>query len=812
MKTKTTFQTILMLMILVIHQANASKAMSGIDISNASHITGRVNDSSTRQPMEYVTIALYQAKDSNMVAGTISNSKGEFTISMLDSGRYYLEVSYLGFEKKKIDPVLISGKLNKINLGEISLAPATADISEVLVTGNRSAVEYKVDKRVVNVEKNLSAQGGTAVNALENTPSVQVDAQGNVLLRGSKDYLVLIDGKPSVVKGSDALKQLQANTIKQIEVITNPSAKYDVDGNAGIINVIMKKEKLQGLSGNVSVSPGTPDQNSASALVNYKMKKLNVFAGFDYADRTYYSTVELNNVTFKPEGNWNMKSDIEQYSNSDNATFRTGLDFDPNEKNTISVSGSAGRQGYDKGNDALYTITENGTSSFVSKSFIDIAGDAVDLNADYTHRFADGHTLAFTNYWGFWNGYDENFLDEYKTSADPDELTTKLNYRKDNNNFQYRSNIDYTRPLKSGKLEAGGQFRYESRQEDLVFNEYNFATGDWVVNDDFSYKQDYRNTIVSGYAIYSGKLKTLNYQVGLRTEYFTRTIEIDTDDEPAEYTKFMVYPSIHLSKEFNEKHQLQANYSRRINRPQPWLLNNTPSYIDPYNIFMGNTDLKFEYSDNFELNYRTTIKQLTLSTQTYYRNTLNAFTALRIMDENGVMIHQLANAENQASLGIEQEANINVLKWLQLNANVNFYHFTMNTMVDDVLKKQQVNTWEARVTPGMNFKTGTRFQTTAYYRAPSVDAMGRTTGFFNLTAAANQSLLKGKLTIGLTAQNILNSIVFDYSVKTDDFDNLYKITNKGPVFIANITWNFNNYQNKKRGRADDTSFKGGGAF
>lgn len=815
MKTKVIFLTIVLWMTIFISSTHAFGAMTIVDVANPGTLTGRVSDVISKQPMKYVTVVLFSAKDSSMVAGTISNQEGNFSISMLDSGKYYVEISFIGFEKKHIEPVVISSRLNKINLGEITLAPVTADINEVIVNGTKSAIEYKVDKRVVNVDKNMNAQGGTAVNALENTPSVQVDAQGNLTLRGSSDYIVLIDGKPSVVKGSDALKQLPANAIKQIEVITNPSAKYDVDGNAGIINVIMKKDKLQGLNGNLSVSPGYPDIFSTSALINYRKGKVNFFTGFDFADRTYHNTIDLNNITIYPEGDKHIEESIDEFYCNDNTTFRAGIDYDPNEINSFSISGTVSKQGYDRGTDAEYHIWQNDTGNFYSSSnYFDVMGDVLRFTGDYKHNFREDHFLSFSAYFGSWKGLDENNLVENNTDENykVDGTNSKLNFNKDNSNYQVRTNIDYTLPVKKGKFEFGGQYRYESRNEDLQYQNYDVASGVWIPNYEYSYTQDYENTIYSGYAIYSGKIQWINFQVGLRSEYFTRTIEIGTENTPLKYNKFMVYPSIHLSKEINEKHTLQANYSRRINRPEPYVLNNTPIYVDPYNIFKGNPNLKFEYSDNFEINYRTTVKKVTFSTQTYFRNTTNSFTTLRLMGDDGIMIHQLSNAENQTAFGIEQEINFTLTKWWQLNTNANIYSYTLKTILEESEKTQKTNTWEGRIVSNFNFKTGTRFQATAYYRAPGVDAMGETSGFFSMVAAVNQSLFKGKMNIGVTAQNLLNSMVFDYSVKTKKFDNNYHITSVGPVFTANLTYNFNNFQNKKRGRDDAASFKGGGAF
>lgn len=211
----------------------------------SSSISGKFIDAISGTPMEYVSVAVFKSNDSSLVKGTTSDAKGTFNFEKIPTGEYYLKASFVGYEKKLVPAIAINKSNRKSDLGQIQMAPISTQVNEVVVTAEKSRVEYKIDKRVINVDKDISAKGGTAVNALENTPSVQVDPQGNVSLRGSSDFVVLIDGKPSVLKGSEALKQIPASSIKQIEVITNPSAKYDADGQAGIINIVMKKDKLQ---------------------------------------------------------------------------------------------------------------------------------------------------------------------------------------------------------------------------------------------------------------------------------------------------------------------------------------------------------------------------------------------------------------------------------------------------------------------------------------------------------------------------------------------------------------------------------------
>ncbi|MEI6061919.1 MAG: TonB-dependent receptor [Bacteroidota bacterium] len=780
-------------------------------------ISGRVLDASTNKPMEYVNIAVFRAADSSLITGTITDPDGMFKIEKIASGEYYLRISFLGFQNLNTSTISVSAKSPLKNLGDISLTVNAAELSGVSVVGERSRIEYQIDKRVINVGQDIVAKGGTAVDVLENTPSIQVDPQGNVSLRGSSDYVVLIDGKPSVLKGSDALKQINAAAIKQIEVITNPSAKYEADGKAGIINIIQKKEKLQGVSGSMSASLGNKDKNSANGLVNYRKGKVNVYAGVDFARNKYLSELTIDNISFLEAGDMIIHEQVEQYNHNDNLGGKGGIDYDLNDKNAFTISGSYGEQGYDQGAHAKYNNYFEGQeqkSYYSSNSDLDVAGRVAGLNMDYTHKFGENHSLSLSNTYSSWDGVDQNLVEEHTTDGiyNRQNINSSLTYRKDNFNYQYRLNADYKRAVKTGTLEAGFQYRYENRKDDLVFKNLDVETNEWITNNLYTYKLDYNNDIYSGYATYSDKKWGIGYMLGLRSEYFTRTITFSNDADPYNYNKFMLYPSVHLSAGIKDKHQFQLSYSRRINRPQPWLLNKTPGYIDPYNIFMGSPYLEPEFTDAFELNYRLIYKILTLSTQTYYRNTTNSFNTRRTLQENGIMVHELINANSQQSYGIELGMDFNLTKWWQLSTGADIYHYTLEAMVNNAETSKSANSMDARLISNFTLKWGTRIQVVGYMRGPGVDAQGKTSGFYTVNMAVNQPLMKGKVNIGLSAENIFDSIKFDYSASSSNYNNKYVISAEGMVLSLTASYSFNNFQNKQRGRADDASFKGGGMF
>lgn len=809
--------TILMSITISLLFVNNTFAGNGTPDPKGGTISGRVLDASTNKPMEYVNIAVFRTADSSLITGTITNPDGEFKIEKIAFGEYYLRVTFLGFEELKIKNISVNNQSLQINLGDIKLSVNASELGGVSVVADRKRVEYQIDKRVINVSQDIVAKGGTAVNVLENTPSIQVDPQGNVTLRGSSDYIVLIDGKPSVMKGSDALKMINAAAIKQIEVITNPSAKYEADGKAGIINIIQKKEKLQGISGTASVSLATTDKYSGNALVNYRKKKVNVFAGVDFAKNKYLSGITIDNISFLEAGNQYIHEDVEQYNHSDNLSGKAGLDYDFNDKNSVSISGSYGEQGYDQGSSATYNYYFDGETQkhyYSSSSDLDVWGMVTGINMDYTHKFGESHTLTISNTYSSWDGVDKNLVVENITDNmyNTQQINSSLRYQKDNFNYQYRLNADYKRPIKTATLEAGFQYRYENRVDKLVFDNLNVADTVWETNNFYTYRLDYKNDIYSGYVTYSDKLWGISYMLGARTEYFVRTIKISNDIDPYNYDKFMLYPSVHLSKSINDKHQFQLSYSRRINRPAPWVLNKTPGYIDPYNIFKGSPYLAPEFTDAFELNYHFVYKIVTLSAQTYYRNTTNSFNTRRTLQPDGIMVHELINANSQQSYGIELGLDFNITKWWQLSTGADLYHYTLDALVNSGETTQKANSFDARLISNFTLKWGTRIQAVTYARGPNIDAQGKSQGFYLVNLAVNQSIAKGKINVGLSAQNLFNSIKFDYTAINDSYNNKYAIAAEGLVLQLTASYSFNNFLNKQRGRADDANFKGGGAF
>jgi len=794
-----------------------SKAENTSPDTKGGIIKGRIVDATNGQPMEYVSVALFRATDSSLVTGVISKTDGKFILDKIAHGDYYLKITFLGFENLQSGNIVISSKSMQNEMGDIKLKANHTELAGVSVVGERSKVEYKIDKKVINVDQDIIARGGTAATVLENTPSVQVDAEGNLTLRGSSEFIVLIDGKPSVLKGNDALKQVNAATIKQIEVITNPSARYEADGKAGIINIIQKKDKMQGINGTSSLSIATRDKYSANALVNYRKKKVNLFTGFDFTRNKYKSYLGSESISYLENGTEYLNENVERFQHNDNTGAKAGMDFDMNEKNSISIGGNYAKKSYQRGSTAKYNIYNEGSTLKtwnLGDNNINADGDVVGANLDYTHKFGENHTLSLSNNYASWDGMDKQQITKFASNNiyEQQSVQSGTGYSKANSNCTYRFNADYKRMIKTGTLEAGFQYRFENRKEDFIYRSYNTETNEWIEDASKSYKLDYNNDIYSGYATYSDTKWGIGYMFGLRTEYFTRSVTFSNDPETYNFDKFMLYPSVHLTKKINDKHQFQFSYSRRINRPQPRILNKTPEYVDPYNVFMGNPNLEPEFTDAYELNYNLAFKKMSVSLLTYYRNTTNSFSNNRVLQPDGVLVHEIINADNQRSYGAEIGFNFKLTKKWQLNTNTNLYHYSMEANLSSGQTSRSNNLIDTRIMTSYSFKQGTKVQATAYVRSSEVDFQGKSQGFYTVNLAANQPVMKGKINLGISAENIFNSIHYTYKASGPNYINNYDISVEGMVVRFTASYSFNNFKNKQRGRADDASFKGGGAF
>ncbi len=767
-------------------------------------VIGKITDAISGMPMEYANVVLYSLRDSSMVAGTVTGTDGVFRMEKVPYGKHYLVAHFMGYVKLQKDGIMINPRKKAFDVGEISLEPTAENLEAVEITAERQYFEYKIDKKVINVEKDIMAQGGTAVNALENIPSVDVDIDGNVSMRGSSSFTVLIDGRPSILEGTDALQQIPVSNIDHIEIITNPSAKYDPDGVAGIINVVLKDKKEGGLTGIVNASVATGDKYSADFLLNYRTGKFNIFGGADLRNNRHTGDRVTKDETYRDEVTQFRYSNGVRNMSRDGYGARLGADFFITEKTTISALGRIGfygRNGSYNSHLHIFTSPADTNTYSITKNASDRSGNYYNGNLTFFHKFDDfGHQLEALAYYSSRVGDDikdqnDSYTDENWNIIDAEHYINRTNESGDNSNMRFK--VDYTKPIgEEGKFEAGIQSRFENEKESYDFYEWDYLLNEWVVNDLYSNSSVFRRDIHSIYGLYSNTWKTLGYQFGMRGEYTYREIKNAKSEEPSIIDRLDYFPTIHLSKSFANKDQVLASYTRRIERPRGWFLDPFVRFRDAYNMRQGNPDLEPEYINSWELAYQKRILGAMVTLEGYYRVVNNKITRIRTLQDDGVMLMTFENLDKDYSLGVEMMINAQPYEWFQLMLSGTVYDYRLDGQIDDQQVDVSSTNWRANMNLVFKLPKQFRFQLNGRYRGPSVTSQGRREGFFMTNLALKKDFFDRQLTTTFSVRDLFQTAKHEFTAEGTGFYSYMYFNREAPIVSFSLSWKINNYKRK----------------
>jgi outer membrane receptor protein involved in Fe transport len=775
-------------------------------------IKGKIIDAETKAGMEYANVSIYRKQDAKLVTGAIASEAGTFEIGDLPFGDYYVEAAFIGFEKTKVNDIKIQPNATHVDMGTIELAVSRQQIGSVDVVAERNRVEYKIDKKVINVTNDINAAGGTAVTVLENTPSVEVDIDGNVSLRGSSSFTVLIDGRPSVLSGSDALKQIPSAAIQNIEIITNPSVKYDPDGMAGIINVVMKKNVLSGVNGIVNLNLGTGKKYGTDLMMNYKTKKYNLFFGANWNDNTDEGRMKSTRETYQNDTTTFLTMDGSRDMKRGGKQLKGGFDYFLTDKTSVTVSGEVGQYNFGgegggnlheyktPGSYNLYSVQENNSMR---------EGNYVSGAASFLTKFDEKgmHKLEGTFDYRGRDGQSNETINEFISDASFKQTTNYLSQvltTEDSKSNDFRFKLDYTLPLQRGaKFEAGLQSRMESETE--LFNFKNFGIND----PKFTSDMDFREDIHAAYSTYSGKYVGIQYQLGLRGEYTKRTIDHSKTTTPYVLDRFDLFPSAHFSYDLNDNNQLMTSYSRRINRPDGRDLDPFPNYMNQYTIRIGNPDLKPEYTDSYELSYMRKFGNSFISFETFYRTTNDLMTRVQELKDDDIIYMTTQNLNRDHSLGGEIMGNVNVTKWLLVNTSFSLYNYQLKGEVLGKSVDRQSTNYSGRLNATVKFNSDSRLQLTGFYRGPSVSAQGDQKGMVFTNLSYRQDFLKKKLSATLSVRDVLGTMKMEGTSFGDDFKSTFKMQREPRVLMLTLSYKINNYKLDKQAPSDQQNQGGG---
>jgi outer membrane receptor protein involved in Fe transport len=787
---------------------------------------GVITDQQTEEPVLLANIMIYAPGSDELLNGTTSDERGFFIVKDLPYGEYDLVISYLGYEDVRREALSISSQARQNRLGRVKLSPATNQLAEIEVTAERAAVEFGLDRKVFNVEKDMATKGGTAEDLLRNIPSVTVDLDGNISLRGSSNIRILINGKPSALTGLDRqgfLQQLAAGNIERIEVLTNPSAKYDPEGMGGIINIIMKRQNKQGFNLNTAFTVGTRDKYNGNLNLNYRVGKFNLQAGYSYNNDQRFFRGERFRTTETADTNWIQDQDIYGDRHRLSHTLNGGVEYFVAPRATISVTGNYSDQDGDdtssRDNNFLLGNGQPIYNSLRSEVGTEV-GNTWEVNFDYRQSFrTEGQELSVSAQRSFEDEIEEENFFEDAFNPDGSLLFTdrQLNPSPEENDV-WRFQADYTHPLnEKAVLETGGRITLTGVYNDNQLFDFDPVVDDFVKLSSFSNIFQYQEDVYAAYGILKGKQGKWDWQAGLRAEQ-TNTqatlLEPEVTAFPNDYFSF--FPSAFLTYNLSEREGLQFNYSRRINRPRFRALNPFADFSDPLNPRQGNPFLLPEFVNSFEANYLRSANKGSLSIGAYLRDITDMITRVNQPDPlTGVNVRSFINLASGRNYGLEAVATIRPVDKLQIVVNGNAYRTELKGNNQEVELNAAGYQFSGRLSSTYTVGKDWGLQLTGFYRSRGVNPQGEMRALYSVDFGVGKPVLKGKGNISLRATDLFNtrrwSFVNSASGITDD------ATFQRESRIAYLSFNYSLRQDKRksgrdRGERERGMDDGGGEF
>ncbi len=727
-----------------------------------STVTGIITDKLSKQPIEFATAQLLHQKDSAVLITTITDKQGRFVFNKIEEGNYILHLSFIGYENNTIKIII---NRQKQNLGILEIVATSKSMSEVIVSANKSVLNTNIDRKVYNVSQDIMAQSGTVSDILKNIPSVEVDIEGQVLLRGSANVMILINGRPSPLMGkskAEVLQQLPANSIELIEVITNPSAKYRPDGTSGIINIVLKKNIKYGWNGSVVANAGNKNRYNYGISFNYKQGKWNLFSNYNFRQDSRLRTGNLIREYFNSTGiteNYYTENNMSPSKPSSNF-ITAGADYTLNEHNSIGISGNyfyrklikndvSERFFYNKN----YLLTQN----FNRLKYDPETEEEKDATIYWQHNFAtEDHEMriefnaATTHDKENHHNTNAYFFPTKKNLFDNVLLSDKDN--------QQELTVECAKPLgEDAKIELGYEGLFNQIDLNYYGEYYDTVQQNFIKNISKSNRFIFNGKIHALYGVYEQSFEKFSFSAGLRAEQVLINGNLVTKDSLIKSRYFKIYPTMHLSYKIN-KNELQVNYSKRVNRPDGDELNPFPEYIDPYNLQAGNPKLLPEIIHSIELGYKWQHNKYSFVPSLYYRYKLNGFTEVTIPVNDSVLLTTQQNLSNDKSLGLELIFSAKPAKFLSANLSSNFFYNQIDASSIGYGVKKSIVSMSANFNATVTLTKNTLWQVSGNYRSARLTPQGKSFGNFVLNSGIRQDFFKKKFSLILTVTDIFKTL------------------------------------------------------
>lgn len=784
-------------------------------------IAGKIFEQGTQKPMEYVTISVFNSSTNKLINGTSTDNNGIYKLA-LKNGTYNFKFDFMGYKTQIVNNIEINS--NK-DLDNIYLEPDSKEIEVIEVRAEKTTVELKLDKKVYNVGKDMIVRGGTLGDVLNNVPSVTVDTEGTVALRGNENVTILIDGKPSGLAGvnvADALKILPADAVDKVEVITNPSARYDAEGGGGIVNIVLKKGKVKGFNGSWILSGGIPETYGFTSSMNYKMKDVNLFANGGYNYRTNKGVTLINSRYLNADNSTRSYLDETRENKLLDESFNLNFGFDwnltPSITWTNAITVRDGREFNPEFISQKYFDTNyNYVKTRQRNSDVFEDDSAIEYATNFTKKFKkDDHKWTIDFSTSSNRGFDETFISDFIVENLSTLKNEKTEYRQKNNRNLIQT--DYVYPIgENGRFEAGYRGNFLNSNN-------NFAI---IPSTEFTNETEYIENVNAFYLQYGNKIKSFSYFLGLRFEDSHIEINaLNTNDFNTKKYNFF-YPTATLNYELNDNSTLTLGYSRRVNRPRGRFINPISSYTSNINIIVGNPDLNPTNTDAIELGFMKKINKITLNTSAYINLTNDAFQFARresglFVDGIPVILASPINLAKETRTGFEFNINYNPFKWWRLNTNLNTFNSSVkgeytyvdylgNTIVQNF--DNNAFSWFARLNSKITLPYKIDFQSNYFYEGEQKTAQGKRLSMSNLSLALSKDILKDNATIALNANDIFNSNKRRIDTFIDgSLESYSEFQRRRRTVLLTFTYRFNKQKNDRERAQRREMEEGGGDF
>ena len=777
-------------------------------------VSGKIIEIETNLPLEYATITFFSKVENKMKGGGITDPDGNFSIS-IPQGTYDVSVEYFSFE----NITKLNVNFNQdTNLGTLKMNSDLQALDAVDIIAEKTTVEIKLDKKIYNVGRDLTVRGGSVSDVLDNVPSVSVDIEGNVALRGNGNVRILINGKPSGLVGlnsTDALRQLPADAIEKVEIITSPSARYDAEGTAGILNIILRRSKILGLNGAIIINSGYPNQLGASGNINYRTGDINVFnnSGYSYRKSPGSSGVETEffNTEYDEDGIL-----IQDSPNTFRNEYRTF------ERIRKGFNSNTGVEWYITPTTSLTTAflaskSNNSNESFNRAETLDLTGAVISESVRYDPETETDQTTQFSvNFDKQFHGNSEHRLtfDFQLENSSEDEGSIIYNdgiaaerVRTIEDQKRVLIQSDFTLPINDKtRLEVGYNSRFSTNTTDYSLE---FAEDDsFILDTNVSNVLVYKENVNAVYTQYGSKVKNkFSFLLGLRMEATNITISQLSSNEYSNSNYIGLFPTINLGYEFSENQNLTVGYNRRISRPRSRFLNPFPSRSSATNLFQGNPNISPSYSNGVDIGYLNTLEKITLNTSLYYNHATDVFTYISEDTGDEVVINGESvpvirrgpiNLAEDDRLGFEFTLTYRPSKKWNMNANFNLYRSAVKGNYKGLSYDSENLGWFVRLNNKYTLPRNIEWQTRLSYSGPTVDAINRREGIFSSNMAFSKDLFKEKASITLNINDLFNTQRRNLESTTPTFysDGYYRWRVRS--YSLSFTYRFN--QAKKRSK------------